>query len=89
MTDIPFAETLEEGIKTLVEGDAQNVAICGRLGDGSALTAFANMNAEDKAVIAWHIFSSAMMDVVLNNADFVKEAIDALAEDDDCNEEED
>lgn len=82
MTDIPFADVLEDAIKELTDGKAQNVAICGRLKDGAMLTAFANTVAEDKAIIAWHILSTALMEVVLNNIDLIKEALDEYEEDD-------
>lgn len=81
MANIPFAEMLEDSIKTLTDHEAQNAVVCGVLKDGSVMTAFANMVAEDKAIIAWHILSTAMMEVVLANIDTIKAAIDELEED--------
>lgn len=80
MSDIPFATMLEKGITTLIDGKAKNAVLCGRLEDGSTLTAFSDMEAEDMAVIAWHILSTAFMDVVLNNIDVIKDALDCLEE---------
>lgn len=86
MTDIPFATMLESGIKQLIEGKAKNAVLCGKLEDGSTLTAFADMEAEDMAAIAFHILSTAFMDVVLNNIEMVKEALEACEDDegDEC-----
>lgn len=78
MNNIPFATMLEKGIETLIEGKAKNAVLCGRLEDGSTLTAFADMEAEDMAVIAWHLISTAMMEVVLNNIEMIKDALDSL-----------
>lgn len=86
MNNILFATMLEEGIKHLVDGKAKNAVLCGRLEDGSTLTAFAGMEAEDMAVVAWHILSTAFMDVVLNNIDMVKDALDGLEDDSDAEE---
>lgn len=86
MNDIPFATMLEKGIETLIEGKAKNAVLCGRLEDGSTLTAFADMEAEDMAVVAWHILSTAFMDVVLNNIGVIKEALDGLEDEDDAEE---
>lgn len=80
MSNIPFATMLEKGISTLIEGKAKNAVLCGRLEDGSTLTAFSDMEAEDMAVIAWHILSTAFMAVVINNIGMIKDALD-LSED--------
>ena len=78
MTDIPFAKMLEYGIRELIDGKAVNAVLCGGLEDNTTLTATANTNAEDLAVIAWHLLSTAMMKVVLANIDMVKDALDGL-----------
>ena len=80
MNDIPFAETFEEAIKELADGKAQNLAILGRLEDGSMLTSYANAVAEDKAVFAWYILSNALLEVVLNNIGLIKTALDEYEE---------
>lgn len=82
MNDIPFATMLEKGISTLIEGKAKNAVLCGRLEDGSTLTAFSDMDAEDMAIIAWHILSTAFMDVVISNIDMIKDALDDLEDGD-------
>ena len=78
MKDIPFAEMLENGIKELLEGKAQNAVLCGRLEDTTVLTAIANTTPEDLAVIAWHLLSTAMMQVVLANIDMIHDALEEL-----------
>ena len=38
------------------------------------------------AVVAWHILSTAFMDVVLNNIGVIKEALDGLEDEDNAEE---
>lgn len=83
MNDIPFATMLEKGISTLIEGKAKNAVLCGRLEDGSTLTAFSDMDAEDMAIIAWDILSTAFMDVVISNIDMIKDALDDFEDEED------
>ena len=73
---IPYAEILEDGIKNLTEGKAQNAVLCGLLEDGTTCVAYANALPEDLANIACHLLSEAFMRTVIANIDMVKDALD-------------
>ena len=84
MTDfenVPYAEWLEDAVKTIFKEKPENIAICAKLESGDTLTAYYNCDAEDKAVLAHHITSDAMLDTVLNNIDMVREALAEYGED--------
>ena len=73
---IPYAKMLEDGIKKLTEGKAQNAVLCGLLEDGTTCVAYANASSEDLANIACHLLSEAFMRTVVANIDMVKDALD-------------
>ena len=73
---VPYAEWLEEAIKTIFEQNPDRIAICATLPDGDTLTAYYNCCAEDKAIFSYHINSDAMLDVVLTNIGLIKEEVD-------------
>lgn len=73
---IPYAKMLEDGIKKLTEGKAQNAVLCGLLEDGTTFVAYANASPEDLANIAWQLLSEAFMRTVIVNIDMVKDALD-------------
>lgn len=73
---IPYAKMLEDGIKKLTEGKAQNAVLCGLLEDGTTCVAYANASPEDPANIACHLLSEAFMRTVIVNIDMVKDALD-------------
>lgn len=73
---IPYAEILEDGIKNLTEGKAQNAVLCGLLEDGTTCVAYANASPEDLANIACHLMSEAFMRTVIANIGMVKDALD-------------
>lgn len=73
---IPYAEMLEDGIKKLAEGKAQNAVLCGLLEDGTTCVAYANASPEDLANIACHLLSESFMRTVVANIDMVKDALD-------------
>ena len=72
---IPYARMLEDGIKKLTEGKAQNAVLCGLLEDGTTCVAYANASPE-LANIACHLLSEAFMRTVIANIDMVKDALD-------------
>ncbi len=73
--NIPFAEMLEDGIKKLTYGNAQNAVLCGLLEDGTTCVGFSNASAEDLANIALHLLAEAIMQMILSNIDVVADAI--------------
>ena len=80
ISETPYAEWLEESIKTIFEQNPDRIAICATLSDGDTLTAYYNCCAEDKAIFSHHINSDAMLDVVLANIDIIKEELDKCDE---------
>ena len=73
---IPYAEILEDGIKNLTKGKAQNAVLCGLLEDGTTCVAYANASPKDLANIACHLMSEAFMRVVIANIGMIKDALD-------------
>lgn len=73
---IPYAGILEDGIRKLTEGKAQNAVLCGLLEDGTTCVAYANASPEDLANIACHLLSEAFMRMVIANIGMVKDALD-------------
>ena len=49
-----------------------------RLPGGESMTAYYNCDAEEKAAEAHHFHSDAMLDVVLNNVELIKQEMEAL-----------
>ena len=77
----PYAEWLEECIRTLVGMDPSRIGLCATLEDGSTMTAYYQCDAQDKAVFAHHIQSDVTMDVIRANIGMIR---DALEEDGDA-----
>ena len=73
---IPYAGILDDGIRKLTEGKAQNAVLCGLLEDGTTCVAYANASPEDLANIACHLLSEAFMRMVIANIGMVKDALD-------------
>ena len=73
--DLPYAEFLEEAIRSLAEHKAEKIVICAALEDGNYLTGYyGDCGPVDKAVMAHHINSDAMMDVIYANAQSIIQA---------------
>ena len=68
---IPYAEILEDGIRKLTEGKAQNAVLCGLLEDGTTCVAYANASPEDLANIACHLLAEAFIRMVIANIGMV------------------
>lgn len=77
----PYAEWLEECIRTLFCEAPVRIGLCATLEDGSTMTAYYQCDAQDKAVFAHHIQNDVTMDVILANIDMLR---DALEEDEDA-----
>lgn len=72
---------LEESLKALVDENPVSAAVVGINDKGETLTGYFHADAQQKAVFAHHINSDAMLDVVLNNIEMVRDALDELDED--------
>ncbi|MBQ8264137.1 MAG: hypothetical protein IJY96_05105 [Oscillospiraceae bacterium] len=86
MSDIresPYANWLEDMCAAVFEHKPVQIGICAINPDGTVLTAYyGEPNHADKAQIAHHIYSDAMMDIVMANAADVVEAAEEEGEDD-------
>lgn len=68
VTKAPYAEFLEDFIKSLVELQAEKIGVSAILQDGNVLTGYYECDHQDKALMGYHMTSDAMMDVVRANA---------------------
>lgn len=72
---------LEQSLKALVDGNPVSAAVVGINDKGETLTGYFHADAQAKAIFAHNINADAMLDVVLNNIDMVRDALDELDED--------
>ena len=77
---------LEDCVKNLYERNKESrivsAAIVTLFEDRVVLTGYYNCDAQDKAIFAHNLNADAMLDIVCNNADIVKQAIEEADEDD-------
>lgn len=77
---------LEDCVKNLYERNKESritsAAIITQSEDRVVLTGYYNCDAQDKAIFAHNLNADAMLDIVCNNADIVKQAIEEVDEDD-------
>lgn len=67
-----FAPWLEETLPAIVELNPETIAISARNGEKDMVfTAYFNCNAEDKSVLAHHILSDVVMDIVMSNRELI------------------
>lgn len=73
---------LESCVQNLYERNKESrivsAAIITLSEDGLALTGYYNADAQDKAVFAHNLNADAMLDVVLNNIDKVRDALEDI-----------
>lgn len=81
-----FASWLEASLKELFQQDAtrkiDSACVIARCADGYVLTGYYRADVQDKAIFAHNIHADAMLDVVLNNINRVREALEEDADDD-------
>lgn len=77
---------LEDCVKNLYERNKESriasAAIVTLSEDRVVMTGYYNCDAQDKAIFAHNMNADAMMDIVCNNADIVKQAIEEVDDDD-------
>ena len=82
---------LEDCVKNLYERNKESrivsAAIITQSEDRMVLTGYYNADAQDKAIFAHNLNADAMLDIVCNNADIVKQAIEEVDEDDQGSED--
>lgn len=74
--NVPFAEWVEGLARSAFELKPAKMAFVATLTNGETKTAYYNAYAEDKAVFAHHIQSDVVMDIVIANADILREAME-------------
>ncbi len=81
VTKSGYAPFLEELIKSVVELKPQTMGICGMLPDGRVFTAyFGDPDPSEIASMAHHLNCDAMLQIVVNNAPLIKQALEELEE---------
>lgn len=80
--DAPYAEWLEDGLRTIFEKNPRAICLIASLEDGTTLTGYYAASAQDKAVFAANVQADYMMDVMTANAQKLKDAIENAEEDD-------
>ena len=73
-----MASWLEEGLQNIFSGKPVSMAILAQNENGEVLTGYYHADAQQKAIFAHNINADAMLDVVLNNIDMVRDALDEL-----------
>lgn len=78
MANIPveYYSWLDDSVHALIDSKPLSVGISAILPDGNVLTAYYNADQQDKALMANNFFADAMLDVVINNIEIIKEALE-------------
>lgn len=76
ITKLPYAPWLENAIKILTEHHVQSACVVAMVEDDTVLTGYWNASANDKAVFVSNIQSDITLDVIRNNADLIKQALE-------------
>lgn len=76
ITKLPYAPWLENAIRTLTEHDVRSACIVATIDDGETMTGYWNADAQGKAIFAHHIQSDIVLDIVEQNADAIKRAME-------------
>ena len=81
-----LAAWLEEAVRLFLNQDKESKVKCGAMliqqENGNVMSGYFKCDATDMAVLAFNLAAEAMLEVVCNNADKVRDAIDELEEDD-------
>lgn len=86
----PYSEYLEEIVKMIYEEQPLCIGIVARLPDGCTAKAYYSCTPEDKGVMAYHMLQDSVYDVILNNIEDIRSALEGHdpREDEDDGEEE-
>ena len=76
VTKLPYAPWLEKSIRILTEHNVHSACIVAKVDDGDAMTGYWNADAQDKAIFAHNIQSDIVLDIVQQNADIIKRAME-------------
>lgn len=79
MADIkrqPWAEWMENSMRTIMDIGAESMCIAGKTPDGTVFTGYYNADATDKAVFAHNIQSDVIMHIIRENIGKIKEMLE-------------
>lgn len=76
ITSQPWAEWLENSLRTVMDIGAECMCIAGKTPDGTVFTGYYNADATDKAVFAHNIQSNVTMDIIRANIDEIKRMLE-------------
>ena len=76
ITKLPYAPWLENSIRVLTEHDVHSACIVATVDDGDTMTGYWNADTQDKAIFAYNIQSDIVLDIVKQNADIIKRAME-------------
>ena len=76
ITKLPYAPWLENAIRILTEHHVHAACIVATVDDGDTMTGYWNADAQDKAIFAHNIQSDIVLDIVKQNADIIKRAME-------------
>ena len=80
---MPFAGFMEEAISMMVKSKPEVIVFAARRPDGAVLTGKWQADPTDVAACAAQLFADAMLDMVVNNIELIRDALDDLEEDED------
>lgn len=76
ITKMPYAPWLENAIRTLTEHDVHSACIVATVDDGETMTGYWNSDTQDKAMFASAIQSDITLEIMEQNADAIKRAME-------------
>lgn len=76
ITRQPWAEWLENSLRTIMDIGAERMCIAATNPDGTVFTGYYNANATDKAVFAHNIQRNVTMDIIRENIEKIKEMLE-------------
>lgn len=81
LTQMPFASWLEEILAAMAKEEPSAIVICMRCKDGNVMTGYYDCTPEEKANMAYHIQTDALMTVILANADQIVRRAEEMEQD--------
>lgn len=69
LTKMAYAQWLEDMLRVIAKENPTAIAICMSCSDGQNMTGYYGCTPAEKATMAYHIHTDAIMDVVMGNAD--------------------
>lgn len=77
LEELPWAEWMEEGLRSLMKLEPESIALCAVLADGEIFTGYFNCSCMDKIQISGNIHMDATMDMLEANGGKLAEIMSA------------